>query len=106
MSKQTAELVSIADKKGSLEVGKHADFVVWDPEAKFKVGQELVSIEWLEQVEPDNLHMKNRITSPYNGQELYGKVQATFLRGTLVYEQGTGFTTEQPQGVWVKPSTC
>lgn len=37
MSKQTAELVSIADKKGSIEVGKHADFVVWDPEAKFKV---------------------------------------------------------------------
>jgi len=92
MSEQTAQLVSLGDVKGTIEVGKHADFVVWDPEARFIV-------------EPDVLQMKNKI-SPYNGQELYGVVKATYLRGSLIYngEAPGGFVNDKPQGVWTKPS--
>jgi len=92
MSEQTAQLVSLGDVKGTIEVGKHADFVVWDPEA-----------HWI--VESSGLQMKNKI-SPYNGQELYGVVKATYLRGSLIYDGETldGFVRDKPQGVWIKPS--
>jgi hypothetical protein len=82
MSEQTAQLVSLGDVKGTIEVGKHADFVIWDPEARFIV-------------EPDGLQMKNKI-SPYNGQELYGVVKATYLRGSLIYngEAPGGFVND------------
>eukprot|EP01127_Copromyxa_protea_P011367 TRINITY_DN2853_c0_g1_i2.p1 TRINITY_DN2853_c0_g1~~TRINITY_DN2853_c0_g1_i2.p1 ORF type:complete len:323 (+),score=96.75 TRINITY_DN2853_c0_g1_i2:630-1598(+) len=91
MSEQTAKLVSIDDKKGTIEVGKHADFVVWNPEAKFVV-------------DPEFLFMKNKI-SPYNGEELYGQVKATYVRGNLIFDaEKGGFTSDEPQGVWVRPS--
>jgi len=90
MSEETAKLVSICDKKGTIEVGKQADFVVWDPEAKFIVTEDI-------------LLMKNKI-SPYNGQELFGKVEATYLRGQKIYGSQVGFTSDLPQGIWLKPS--
>lgn len=89
MSQQTAELVSLEKVKGTIEVGKHADFVVWDPETRFTVT-------------PSELEMKNRTTSPYNGQELYGKVVATYLRGNAIYKENS-FAFDKPLGTWLKP---
>jgi dihydroorotase len=57
---------------GSLQIGKPADIVLFDPEEK-----------WI--VKPDNLHGKS-INTPFKGMELCGKVKYTFCRGTLVYK--------------------
>lgn len=74
MSTQPARFAGLADRKGSLEVGKDADLVIWHPEQSFVV-------------DPELLHFKNKVT-PYATQELLGKVQRTYLRGQLIYEAG------------------
>lgn len=71
MSESTSKLVSLERTKGKIEIGKDADFVIWNPDEKFIV-------------EPDLLHHKNKI-SAYHHEELYGTVKATFVRGELVY---------------------
>jgi dihydroorotase-like cyclic amidohydrolase len=48
--------------------------------------------------------MKNRTTSPYNGQTLYGKVHVTFVRGNVIFDVEKGGVVEKPQGIWLKPS--
>ncbi|KAF6762974.1 allantoinase [Ephemerocybe angulata] len=85
MSKKTAAHASLGDTKGQLNVGYDGDFVLWDPEASFKVTKEL-------------LQYKNKI-SPYEGLELTGRVEKTYLRGELVYDRiGGGFTGLPPRG--------
>ena len=56
------------DRKGAIEIGRDADFVVWDPEAKFTVTPELI-------------RHRHKVT-PYLGAELKGVVRATWLRGS------------------------
>jgi allantoinase len=69
-----ARLAGLAGKKGTIAVGCDADFVIWDPDAKFRV-------------EPAQLHHRHKIT-PYAGRELAGRVEATFLRGRKIFERG------------------
>jgi allantoinase len=60
--------------KGSLAKGFDADIVVWNPEESFEVKKEII------------LH-KNKQT-PYANWNLKGRVQATFVRGQKVFENG------------------
>src|SRR5580692_3316532 len=69
-----ARLAGLAGRKGTIAVGCDADFVIWDPEAKF-------------QVDPVQLHHRHKIT-PYAGRELKGMVVTTFLRGRKIFERG------------------
>jgi allantoinase len=69
-----ARLAGLAGRKGTIAVGCDADFVIWDPEAKF-------------QVEPAQLHHRHKAT-PYAGRELWGRVETTFLRGREIFERG------------------
>ncbi|KAI5657066.1 hypothetical protein M9H77_25859 [Catharanthus roseus] len=62
--------------KGTIAVGKQADLVVWDPEAKFV----------LDETYP--VYHKHRNISAYIGSKLSGKVLATVLRGDFIYEDG------------------
>jgi allantoinase len=62
------------DQKGSIAVGKDADLVVLDPEGTWKVKGE-------------ELHHRHKVT-PYEGEVLRGVVRQTYLRGTLVVDQG------------------
>jgi allantoinase len=69
-----ARLAGLAGRKGSIAVGCDADFVIWDPEAKFRV-------------ESARLHHRHKLT-PYAGRELCGRVETTFSRGRKIFERG------------------
>ncbi|GAA6027144.1 hypothetical protein JCM8097_002427 [Rhodosporidiobolus ruineniae] len=77
VSGRPARQVGLEKDKGSIEVGKKADLVVFDPEEQFTVTK-------------SELHFKNR-SSPYEGLTLTGAVLATYLRGEKVYDRRTGF---------------
>jgi allantoinase len=74
VSENPARLVQIDDKKGSIKIGRDADFVIWDPDAEFIVEQ-------------TKLLIRNKL-SPYNGEKLYGRVEKTILRGNIIYDNG------------------
>ncbi|MBD0369613.1 MAG: allantoinase AllB [Pyrinomonadaceae bacterium] len=81
-ARQPAHLVRLDKRKGAIEEGCDADMVIWNPEAKFTV-------------EPAMIHHRHKLT-PYMGQELYGVVEATYLRGEKIYERGE--FSESPVG--------
>jgi allantoinase len=74
LSRRPAELAGLGGRKGRLDPGHDADLVVWDPEASFEVRRE-------------DLHHRHTLT-PYAGLRLEGVVEATFLRGKVVYDRG------------------
>ncbi|HEV8610987.1 MAG TPA: allantoinase AllB [Thermoanaerobaculia bacterium] len=69
-----AQLGGVANRKGAIALGFDADFVVWDPEAAFEV-------------RPDSIHHRHKLT-PYLGRTLSGVVEATFLAGEKIFENG------------------
>ncbi|KIJ28127.1 hypothetical protein M422DRAFT_270622, partial [Sphaerobolus stellatus SS14] len=86
LSFKPAKHVGLAASKGSIEVGKDADFVIFDPNAEFKVTKEV-------------LNFKNKV-SPYTGLTLKGRVEKSILRGQTVWDrtkEGDGFC-ETPFG--------
>ncbi|HEV2864332.1 MAG TPA: allantoinase AllB [Pyrinomonadaceae bacterium] len=74
LAQKPAELCGLSARKGSIEAGRDADVVFFDPDASFTV-------------EPERLHHRHKLT-PYAGRELRGVVTATFLRGEKIYESG------------------
>lgn len=69
----------LGQEKGTIEVGKRADLVVFDPELVSEVRVE------------ENLH-RHRST-PYLGRKLKGSVVATYLGGRCVYRESKVDTT-------------
>jgi allantoinase len=74
MSASPAKLAGLFDRKGSITPGKHADLVLFDPEATFTVTADRV------------LH-RHKVT-PYLGRTLHGVVSGTYLRGKPIYKDG------------------
>ncbi len=74
MSTAPAQLAGLSARKGSLEAGKDADLIIFDPDATFTV-------------QPDGIHFRHPVT-PYASQELSGIVERTYLRGQLIYADG------------------
>jgi allantoinase len=68
-----ARLAGLSHRKGSIAEGSDADLVIFDAEARFHVN----AIE---------LQHRQKLT-PYDGREVQGVVQATFLRGEKIYER-------------------
>lgn len=66
-----AKLIKKSDIKGRISIGFDADIVVWDPEQKFTITQNMIQF-------------RHKI-SPYIGEEVFGKVQKTFVGGRCVY---------------------
>ena len=69
-----SSLVGLARRKGVIETGHDADFVIWNPEKQFRV-------------EPNALHHRHKLT-PYHDRILQGVVEKTFLRGRKIYDAG------------------
>ena len=74
MCANTARLAGLHSHKGQIAEGFDADFVIFDPDASFKV-------------EHEHLHFRHPV-SPYVGEWLQGKVQQTFVRGNRVFLNG------------------
>ncbi|CAG8544081.1 684_t:CDS:2 [Ambispora leptoticha] len=84
LSRNTAKQVRLDDRKGEIKVGFDADIVIWSPEETFTVAKE-------------NIQFKNKVT-PYEGQELYGAVKKTILRGQIVFDSEKGGIVGSPIG--------
>jgi len=94
MSSAPAALAGFSDRAGALATGREASFVVFDPDAEFTITV-------------GDLHTRHAI-SPYVGETLRGRVEATYLRGEPVYtreESQSGASSraqtkfaEQPRG--------
>lgn len=74
MSSGPARLAGLEKHKGAIAVGYDADIVVWNPEKRFTV-------------RPRMLHHRHKLT-PYLNKPLRGEVEATFLRGEMIYDRG------------------
>ncbi|MEX2171101.1 MAG: allantoinase AllB [Pirellulales bacterium] len=74
LSANPAKLVGLASHKGCIVSGFDADLVVWDPDARWTVRCEA-------------LHHRHKLT-PYDGQQLWGTVERTYVRGQLAYAGG------------------
>jgi allantoinase len=85
MSFAPAALAGLSARKGALAAGLDADLVIFDPEAAWDV-------------DPASLHHRHPIT-PYAGHRLRGRVQATMLRGIIVFDRGR--FTSGPRGRFV-----
>jgi allantoinase len=69
-----ARLAGLEKYKGAIAVGYDADVVIWNPEKRFTV-------------RPKMLQHRHKLT-PYENQPLRGEVEATFLRGEIIYDRG------------------
>ena len=77
MCRAPARLAGL-ERKGAIEAGCDADFVIWNPDAEFTV-------------EARSLQHRHPVT-PYQGRRLRGVVDRTYLRGVRVYERGKAMT--------------
>ena len=80
-----ADLVNLKNRKGNIAVGYDADIVIWNPAKQFRVSA-------------SGLHHRHKLT-PYEGKELSGVVEKTFLRGRKIYDEGE-FSGE-PRGLFL-----
>jgi len=75
MGEGPARLAGFSSRKGRIAAGYDADLVIFDAEAEFVVTK-------------DRLHYRH-VVSPYMGEKLCGVVKATYLRGRMVFADGT-----------------
>ncbi len=72
MAANPADILGL--NKGSLDVGRPADIIIFDPEKEYTV-------------KVDEFKSKSK-NSPYDGWKLYGKPEYTILGGNIVVNQG------------------
>src|SRR5439155_23297616 len=72
--------------KGKIAPGYDADLVVWSPEERFQIREEMVQ-------------HRHKVT-PYAGEQLRGVVKTTYLRGRKVWEDGRAIG--KPSGQWIR----
>jgi dihydropyrimidinase len=82
-----AQIFGLYPRKGSLEVGADADIVLFDPERRVKLTKSI-------------LH-ENVDHTPYEGLELQGWVQATYLRGQLIASADGNPPSQHPTGCFI-----
>jgi len=74
LSQNPADLIGLVHQKGGISSGRDADLCVWDPEEQWTV----VGAE---------LHHRHKLT-PYEGENLRGRVKRTYVRGQLAFDEG------------------
>ncbi|MFB4426963.1 dihydroorotase family protein [Streptomyces sp. QL37] len=86
-SQRPAELFGLMAEKGSIEPGKHADFVLFDADATWIMrGQDVeAKVGW----------------SAYEGWTFTGQVAATIRRGEVIYDAEAESRFGSPTGRWL-----
>jgi dihydropyrimidinase len=84
-----ARLFGLAPLKGSITPGSDADIVLFDPDARWTMGQ-------------DSLHM-GADWSAYEGIDIHGKILKVFSRGELIVD-GEECTAEKGRGRYIHRS--
>jgi len=72
MTINPAKIIGIDDRYGTIEVGKAADFVIFNTDEKF--------------IYDKNTTFSKSRNTPFDGFELYGNVLRTIVSGNVVYE--------------------
>lgn len=74
LCRRPAERFKLASRKGSIEIGKDADFAILDPDRTWQLdsANSFSSAKW----------------SPYSGRSIQGKVSRTILRGKVIFDNG------------------
>jgi len=86
MCQRPSKLVGLDQRKGKIATGFDADFVIMDPEKE-------------QTILCENIMHRHKIT-PYEGQKVFGQVQATFLRGEKIFglSNEAMVFSDRPQG--------
>lgn len=87
-SRRPAEILGLADRKGSLAAGMDADLVLFDPQATWQV--------------VPRTPFSRLAESPYEGRTLKGAVRATLVRGNTVWD-GDAIRVERGWGRMTGP---
>jgi allantoinase len=87
-SERAAERYGISHRKGSIALGKDADFCLMDPDGTWTVRGEA-------------FYSKGKIT-PFEGMTLQGRVVKTLVRGRVVYDAREGIVVPGGYGVMLR----
>lgn len=74
VSAKPAQFLGLSARKGTLAPGYDADIVVWHPEEQIKIDHSII-------------HHRHKVT-PYDGMKLHGRIERTYVRGKIVFEEG------------------
>ena len=74
LTSRPAALINKSNSLGKIRVGYQADFCIWNPDETFLVTESIIE-------------HRHKI-SPYINHELYGKTMATYVNGSLIYNEG------------------
>ena len=74
MSYNVAKFLNLEKEKGKIAIGFDADLTIWNPEGTFEVMKDIIEF-------------KHKIT-PYEGLQLCGEVEKTFVGGHKVFDKG------------------
>lgn len=90
VSENAAKRYGFFDRKGSIESGKDADLVFFDPDSSWIIsGKDFLS--------------KGHIT-PFEGMKLKGRIIKTMMRGVFIYDSIDGIMVEKGFGTFITPS--
>lgn len=87
-SGNAAKRLGLSHCKGSFDIGTDADFTVIDPNSPLEVDE-------------SKLYSKGKY-SPFVGQTFSCSINATIIRGEVVYEKNRGFLVKPGFGKWIK----
>lgn len=82
MSLETARFAGLSDIKGQIAPGFDADFLVFDDNSEYVITKDMIK-------------HRHKIT-PYEGKQVTGAIEQTYVRGQLVYSDNQ--FGEKPQG--------
>jgi len=74
LCKNPAQIYNVDKVKGSIKTGKHADFVIWDPEQIIEVNEQEILYD-------------NASSHVFHSRSLLGLVHKTYLRGKIIYDK-------------------
>ena len=74
MSLNVAKFLGLNNRKGKLEEGFDADITLWNPEQEFAV--------------TENIIQHRHTVTPYNGLNLSGVIERTYIAGNKVFDNG------------------